>query len=119
MSALLVAMIAGVPDGICTSAAQAFVPLIGLLLEVVHSSYGSFSFVASSKIDQIGPQSAQKIYQKYIQIYLDISKINNCARPRAWAGLGPGRRPQIYLDICLVYLLVYFWYIFGVFFGMH
>ena len=43
--------------------------------------YGSFSFVASSKLDpsppnEIGPKSAQKIYQKYISKYIqDISKI--------------------------------------------
>ena len=49
--------------------------------------YGSFSFAASSNLNKIAPQSAQKIYQKYIE---DISKRNT----KFQAAAGPTRPGQ-------------------------
>ena len=99
--------------------------------------YGSFSCVASSKLDPSPPK-------KYIQDISKISKVNTkyqaaagparpkpsqaqargraraglgpaAARPRAWAELGPGRRALgiLYLSwISWIYLGYLCWYIF-------
>ena len=80
--------------------------------------YVSFSFAL--KLDKIGPQSAQKIYQKYIQDISKMCKINT--KMPSGRRPGPGRAGPsaawyfvfildildmslIYLDIFMVYFL--------------